>query len=143
MTYCVNKDLVFDYLRDRLARKRARGGACAVLDDWLAGACSPARSPLLLRGLYFAIVDEADSVLIDEARTPLIISSDVDDAQGRELYAQALALAASLDSHQHYLLRRQERSIELSDAGHASDARTRVNRFHPRCADEDWVARAT
>ncbi|MEF8747713.1 MAG: hypothetical protein V5B31_07765 [Candidatus Accumulibacter propinquus] len=37
VTYCVNKDLVFDYLRDRLARKRARGGACAVLDDWLAG----------------------------------------------------------------------------------------------------------
>jgi preprotein translocase subunit SecA len=122
VTYCVNKDLVFDYLRDRLARKRARGGACAVLDDWLAGACSPARSPLLLRGLYFAIVDEADSVLIDEARTPLIISSDVDDAQGRELYAQALALAASLDSHQHYLLRRQERSIELSDAGRVTVA---------------------
>ena len=122
VTYCVNKDLVFDYLRDCLARKRARGGACAVLDDWLAGACSPARSPLLLRGLYFAIVDEADSVLIDEARTPLIISSDVDDAQGRELYAQALALAASLDSHQHYLLRRQERSIELSDAGRVTVA---------------------
>jgi hypothetical protein len=36
---------------------------------------------VLLRGLYFAIVDEADSVLIDEARTPLIISSDVDDPQ--------------------------------------------------------------
>jgi len=122
VTYCVNKDLVFDYLRDRLARKRARGGACAVLDDWLAGACRPARSPLLLRGLYFAIVDEADSVLIDEARTPLIISSDVDDAQGRELYAHALALAASLDSHQHYLLRRQERSIELSDAGRVTVA---------------------
>jgi preprotein translocase subunit SecA len=77
---------------------------------------------LLLRGLYFAIVDEADSVLIDEARTPLIISSDVDDAQGRELYEQALALAASLDSHQHYLLRRQERSIELTDAGRVTVA---------------------
>ncbi|HCZ14306.1 MAG: preprotein translocase subunit SecA [Candidatus Accumulibacter phosphatis] len=122
VTYCVNKDLVFDYLRDRLARKRARGGACAVLNDWLAGAHSPARSPLLLRGLFFAIVDEADSVLIDEARTPLIISSDVDDAQGREFYAQALALAASLDPHQHYLLRRQERSIELSDAGRVTVA---------------------
>ncbi|HPU79886.1 preprotein translocase subunit SecA [Accumulibacter sp.] len=122
VTYCVNKDLVFDYLRDRLTRKRARGGAGGVLDDWLAGARSPERSPLLLRGLYFAIVDEADSVLIDEARTPLIISSDVDDAQGRELYAQALALAARLDSQQHYLLRRQERSIELADAGRATVA---------------------
>jgi preprotein translocase subunit SecA len=45
----------------------------------------------LLRGLYFAIVDEADSVLIDEARTPLIISSDIDDPNGRALYEQALA----------------------------------------------------
>jgi len=122
VTFCVNKDLVFDYLRDRLARQRARGGACGVLDDWLAGARGPAQSPLLLRGLYFAIVDEADSVLIDEARTPLIISSDVDDAQGRDLYAQALALATRLDPRQHYLLRRQERSIELSDAGRVTVA---------------------
>jgi hypothetical protein len=74
----------------------------------------------LLRGLYFAIVDEADSVLIDEARTPLIISSDVDDPKGRALYEQALALAASLKKKGHYLLRPKERSIELTDAGRAA-----------------------
>ncbi|MBL8368815.1 MAG: preprotein translocase subunit SecA [Candidatus Accumulibacter sp.] len=122
VTYCVNKDLVFDYLRDRVARKRVRGGQRALLDGWLAGRRSPAQGSagVLLRGLYFAIVDEADSVLIDEARTPLIISSDVDDPNGRALYEQALALAASLNSKGHYLLRAQERSIELTDAGRAA-----------------------
>lgn len=121
VTYCVNKDLVFDYLRDRIRLKKNRAGAPA-LERWLAGAGSGSPLPVLLRGLYFAIVDEADSVLIDEARTPLIISSDVDDANGRVLYEQALALAASLDRRRHYLLRPQERSIELSDAGRAAVA---------------------
>lgn len=120
VTYCVNKDLVFDYLRDRITQKRGRAGARAVVDSWLAEARNPAGSAALLRGLYFAIVDEADSVLIDEARTPLIISSDVDDANGRTLYEQALALAASLASKTHYLLRARERSIELTDAGRAA-----------------------
>ena len=122
VTYCVNKDLVFDYLRDRITQKRGRAGARAVLDSWLAGPRHAASSAALLRGLYFAIVDEADSVLIDEARTPLIISSDVDDANGRTLYEQALALAASLESRTHYLLRARERSIELTDAGRAAVA---------------------
>jgi preprotein translocase subunit SecA len=128
VTYCVNKDLVFDYLRDRITQKRVRAGARALLDGWLAGPRSqsqtqtPAqgRASVLLRGLYFAIVDEADSVLIDEARTPLIISSDIDDPNGRALYEQALALAASLKSKGHYLLRPKERSIELTDAGRAA-----------------------
>jgi preprotein translocase subunit SecA len=74
---------VFDYLRDRITQKRVGAGARALLDGWLAGPRSPARPTALLRGLYYAIVDEADSVLIDEARTPLIISSDVEDPNGR------------------------------------------------------------
>jgi len=126
VTYCVNKDLVFDYLRDRITQKRGKAGARALLEGWLAGPrnLSPSPSPpaALLRGLYFAIVDEADSVLIDEARTPLIISSDVDDPNGTALYEQALALADSLASQEHYLLRPKERSIELTDAGRTAVA---------------------
>ena len=117
VTYCVNKDLVFDYLRDRISQKRSRRARRALVDGWLAGVRQRAAAPALLRGLFYAIVDEADSVLIDEARTPLIISSDVDDPQGRALYEQALALAAGLAAKEHYRLRRHERSIELSDAG--------------------------
>ncbi len=118
VTYCVNKDLVFDYLRDRITQKRTQAGARALLGNWLAGASDG--SPALLRGLFYAIVDEADSVLIDEARTPLIISSNVDDPQGRALYEQALALAGSLVGGAHYRLRADERSVELTDAGRAA-----------------------
>ncbi len=122
VTYCVNKDLTFDYLRDRITQKRVGAGARALLETWLAGPHSRALPTALLRGLYYAIVDEADSVLIDEARTPLIIASDVEDPHGRAIYEQALALAGSLDRPQHYVLRAHERSIELTDAGRAAVA---------------------
>ena len=120
VTYCVNKDLVFDYLRDRITRQRVKAGTRALIEGWLgrdqgAGAPTP-----LLRGLFYAIVDEADSVLIDEARTPLIISAEHDDPHGRALYEQALALAASLVADEHYRLRIKERSIELTEAGRAA-----------------------
>ena len=74
VTYCTNKELAFDYLRDILALGRRRGhlrfkiGALTDTHD--------ATSGVVLRGLHFAIVDEADSVLVDEARTPLILSRE-------------------------------------------------------------------
>lgn len=122
VAYCVNKDLVFDYLRDRIAQPRGSAGTQALLAGWLDGPRRRDRPTARLRGLYYAIVDEADSVLIDEARTPLIIASDVEDPHGRAFYEQALALAASLDRRLHYRLRPQERSVELSDAGRAAVA---------------------
>ena len=123
VTYCVNKDLVFDYLRDRITQKQVKAGTRALLDGWLAGGQESAGQPrALLRGLYYAIVDEADSVLIDEARTPLIISAEHDDPNGRALYEQALGLASALKADVHYRLRIKERSIELSAAGRADVA---------------------
>ena len=74
ITYCTNKELVFDYLRDRLALGAApRPRAPPARRDFQDQASGRSQR-LLLRGLHFAIVDEADSVLIDEARTPLILS---------------------------------------------------------------------
>ena len=119
VTYCVNKDLVFDYLRDRITQKHIKSGTRAVLDGWL-GKGQAGNAFTLLRGLYYAIVDEADSVLIDEARTPLIISAENDDPNGRAVYEQALALAVTLNADEHYRLRIKERSIELTEAGRAT-----------------------
>ena len=79
ITYCTNKDLGFDYLRDSLTLGARSGQGRLLLEKMLGRGDRLDR--LLLRGLHFAIVDEADSVLIDEARTPLIISSAA-DAQG-------------------------------------------------------------
>ena len=57
---------------------------------------------LFLRGLCFAIIDEADSVLIDEARTPLIISRKSNSSEEEQTYRQAMDLAAKLAGRQHF-----------------------------------------
>ena len=62
--------------------------------------------PLLLRGLQFAIVDEADSILIDEARTPLTISGMSGAEDVHDMYATALRLADGLVAGRDWLVRR-------------------------------------
>jgi preprotein translocase subunit SecA len=123
VAYCCNKEITFDYLRDR----RVLGGrprAIAMKMDALGGSGTAPR--LLLRGLQFAIVDEADSVLVDEARTPLILSAEADHSQQEALHAQALELARRL-GEEHYRLGDTgveitppglERLAELGDAMH-------------------------
>jgi preprotein translocase subunit SecA len=111
ITYCSNKEIAFDYLRDRLVlrgRPRAIAMKVGALEDSHAG------QRLLLRGLQFAIVDEADSVLIDEARTPLILSADSRQGQGEALYRSALDLARELGEGD---FRRGETGIELTGRG--------------------------
>jgi preprotein translocase subunit SecA len=116
ITYATNKELAFDYLRDRVA-VHGKGTRLHQAVRRLAGAVR-ADEMTVLRGLYFAIVDEADSVFVDEARTPLILSAVGDAAQEAEHGRQALALAQSLSAPQDYLLDEFERSIELTEAGH-------------------------
>ncbi|MEJ8562136.1 hypothetical protein QTO30_13495 [Yoonia sp. GPGPB17] len=72
IVYGTNKELAFDYLRDRAILRRAPGNLRRKVDKLIPG--GGPTEPLRMQGLPFAIIDEADSVLIDEARTPLIIS---------------------------------------------------------------------
>jgi preprotein translocase subunit SecA len=72
---------------------------------------------LLLRGLHYAIVDEADSVLIDEARTPLIISSEADGVYDPNVYQHAVAFARDLVRKEHYTISSSERMVELTHQG--------------------------
>jgi preprotein translocase subunit SecA len=113
--YVSNKELVFDYLKDRLVRRHADSRAHRLLLG-LAHGAMPQR--LLLRGLHMAIVDEADSVLIDEARTPLIISRTDKDAQGELVYGRAITLAREYEPGLHYRLT-EDRHVDLTDAGRA------------------------
>ena len=111
VTYCSNKELAFDYLRDRLVL----GGKLRPISskiEMLGG--RDINRKLLLRGLHFAIVDEADSVLIDEARTPLILSAQAKQAEEEEMYRQALKLALEL-SDSDYIVK--ESQIELTESG--------------------------
>ncbi len=74
-------------------------------------------SQLVLRGLFFAIVDEADSVLVDEARTPLIISARSDQGPEREMYETALAVAGRMVAGQHYVIEGGERHVRITPQG--------------------------
>ena len=100
--YCSNKELTFDFLKDRLVldgRENMRVLQAALLTQdrtW--------SEKLLLRGLHFAIVDEADSVLVDEARTPLIISGEEQFGQREErLLREAMAIAATFEKGSHFV----------------------------------------
>ncbi|MEH6628456.1 MAG: preprotein translocase subunit SecA [Motiliproteus sp.] len=115
VTYCTNKQLVFDYLKDRLVMGSNSGCIRFELDGLCNGGAKNAQ--VLLRGLCFAIVDEADSVLVDEARTPLIISRPADSFEEGTIYKQALSIAAELLSGVDFKLRDQDRIVDLTDQG--------------------------
>ncbi|MBQ3757896.1 MAG: preprotein translocase subunit SecA, partial [Synergistaceae bacterium] len=94
ITYGTNSEFGFDYLRDNMVM-------------------SP--SEMVQRGHNFCIVDEVDSILIDEARTPLIISGPSDDDAG--LYVKADSAARNLKEGPDYEKDEKERSIAMTEAG--------------------------
>jgi preprotein translocase subunit SecA len=113
--YASNKELAFDYLRDRAALGDAASTmhlAVQSLRGERAG-----EPPVVLRGLCFALVDEADSVFIDEARTPLILSRNVAGDMTAEACETALALARQLRVDEHFELDTGRRRVRLTDAG--------------------------
>jgi preprotein translocase subunit SecA len=115
ITYCTNKQLVFDYLKDRLML----GQEARPLHLQVEGlhAEYPRTRRLLLRGLCFVIVDEADSVLVDEARTPLIISNVGDTSHEKQVYTEAITLARQLTMGSDFSIRPRERDVELTERG--------------------------
>ena len=115
VVYCANKVVVFDYLRDRLQFKEGLRPLGLALES-MKGA---ARARTLLPGLQFAIVDEADSVFIDEARTPLVISAQEQDPAREAHYRQAMALARELEEGVDFGWRAGGRVPRLTDAGSA------------------------
>jgi preprotein translocase subunit SecA len=117
ITYCTNKELAFDYLRDRIVLGQADGDLTLKLEAMHSDV--PRSRQLRLRGLHFAIVDEADSVLIDEARTPLIISGQVESDFDAETIAAALELAGRLVADEDYFLSLEERRVFLTGGGQA------------------------
>ena len=98
VVYVSNKELVFDYLKDRIAIGGTAAAHYRLRRLYRAGS----EPELLLRGLHVAIVDEADSVLVDEARTPLIISETQPDEHGSELYQTTIEHATRMTRGQHF-----------------------------------------
>jgi preprotein translocase subunit SecA len=118
VVYCTASELVFDYLRDGLLRSRSRSDLQRRVAT-LGPGCASA-SGAVLHGLCMAIIDEADSVLIDEARVPLILSERCANDAERRYYLDALKLATQLGIDHDFALHHRRMSVELTEAGHAA-----------------------
>ncbi|HCY1036901.1 TPA: preprotein translocase subunit SecA [Staphylococcus aureus] len=94
ITYSTNNELGFDYLRDNMVN---------YSED------------RVMRPLYFAIIDEVDSILIDEARTPLIISGEAE--KSTSLYTQANVFAKMLKQDEDYKYDEKTKSVHLTEQG--------------------------
>jgi preprotein translocase subunit SecA len=92
--YATNNEMGFDYLRDNMK---------TTVDEQVQS------------DLYFVIVDEVDSILIDEARTPLIISGPAEEHVGK--YIQADQIVRQLTRDEHYEVKEKEKSASLTEAG--------------------------
>jgi len=115
VTFCTNKEAAFDYLRDRLVLGE-RGTGLQLGLDRIFGDSGRLRQ-LVLRGLPFAIVDEADSILVDEARTPLILSGRAESQVDADTIRRAMQLAPEFTQGREYLVLTDERRVVLTDAG--------------------------
>jgi preprotein translocase subunit SecA len=94
IAYVTNNELGFDYLRDNTAYEP---------------------SHLVQRGHHYAIIDEVDSILIDEARTPLIISGPAGDAQN--LYQTFAKIAHGMKHEEDYTVDEKQKAIQITEAG--------------------------
>jgi preprotein translocase subunit SecA len=116
ITYVTNKEVTADFLRDRLALGRLFHLPETLIEKMSRGSVfGPDR--VVQRGLHYAIVDEADSILIDEAVTPLIISAEAPNPEQVEAFLQAADLATRLEAGRHYRVNDRYREVELTSTG--------------------------
>lgn len=118
ITYGTAKEFGFDFLRDRLRWRAATGTGCQVLDQ-LQGCGDSEDRQQCQRLLHFALVDEADSLMIDEARTPLIVSSlpGLQPESCLALYRWSAETAPRLEESDDYDLVPETRQVVLTPKG--------------------------
>jgi len=119
ITYGTNKDFGFDYLRDELKRLSVRRATREdPLRRWDYESGQAQHLVPVQRGHHYAIVDEADSVLIDEARVPLIISGGKsEESEYAHTYEAADAAATRLQQNTDYHVDTRRRRVELTEEG--------------------------
>ncbi len=120
ITYGVASEFGFDFLRDRLRiRSQGQQGTAPFWTAWTETRREAPLDPKVQREHNYAIVDEADSILIDEARTPLIISTATRPATEEEsqVYLWADRLARQMHLNNHFTLDHKKQKIELTEDG--------------------------
>ena len=116
ITYCTNKEVAADFLRDRLSIGHHQGLSSVLLSR----ICTEGREKitrLVQRGLACAIIDEADSVFIDDAVTPLLISGEAPNQEQIDAYRTAARLAGMLAPATDYRIDSPYREIRLTPTG--------------------------
>ena len=118
ITYGTAKEFGFDFLRDRLVIRRMKQDRMEFIDTLGAGKVAPGERPVQ-RDPHFALVDEADSILIDEARTPLIISAigDSHEESIRATYAWSAEVVHLFEDDTHYEYDHEKKKVELTADG--------------------------
>ena len=114
VVYVTSKELVADFLRDQIMLGHLRTSTQTAVGMLLAG---PRSGRLLVPGIWRVIVDEADSLLIDEGVTPLIISNNPDTEANAALYSAAGKLAEELELNRDFTIDWAVRQCELNDRG--------------------------
>jgi len=117
VTYGTASEFGFDFLRDRLKQRSGLVNQSAFWEPWFGLSNRP--DARVQRDLYFAIVDEADSIFIDEGRTPLIIANPTRPATPEEqvVYRWADQLARDMRRDEHFRLDLKKDKIELLEPG--------------------------
>lgn len=118
ITYCTNKDVAFDYLRDNITLDAEHSNVTLQAEQLFNR--SSRQNQLNLRGLHFAIVDEADSVLVDDARTPLIISANRGGEAEEQFLREAWQLADCLQPELDYQIDESLQSVFITEQGSAT-----------------------
>lgn len=116
ITYVTNSELGFDYLRDNLATSVEE---------------------LVIRGFNYCVIDEVDSILIDEARTPLIISGPAEKPSDK--YYKAAKIAEAFERDIHYTVDEKQKSVLISEQGYedAEEILAVKDLYDPR---EQWAS---
>jgi preprotein translocase subunit SecA len=119
VTYGTAKEFGFDFLRDRLLLRRIQEGQTDLLGGMLGKGPGGANEKQVQREAYFALVDEADSILIDEARTPLIISALPTDEErlAVECHKWSASVIEQFVEDEDYDYDHEKRTVELTRDG--------------------------
>lgn len=116
IVYSTSKELVADFLRDQIALGQLKSGPQTRVATLMG--MDIARRQLMVPGLFRCIVDEADSLLIDEGVTPLIISNEPEGNPNEALYRAAHEIAGMLEVGKDFKVDRTVKQVEMTQRGH-------------------------
>jgi preprotein translocase subunit SecA len=117
IVYSTSKELLADFLRDQIVDKSLNDYDNALLDKLLENRQNKNPKKRVMRGLYTAIVDEADSVLVDEAITPLVISQESENKVLKDAILLANSIVDRFQNGIHYTSSQRHKEITFTNEG--------------------------